>query len=147
MRSLRIFVYLAASTIFSFAMAADSLHRREVNIKNPGGKDFIMAFEELQRDEKTSLAKVTHTSGASVASSMFIARGFYDLARLRGAAYFIKLKEWRADDGGWMYLVGFANDKNTPIREYFNLTEQNAATADREFDSVSNYDLIFGPRK
>jgi hypothetical protein len=30
----------------------------------------------------------------------------------RGAAYFINLKEWEAEDGAWMYLIGFAPDKD-----------------------------------
>src|SRR5688572_21682577 len=55
--------------------------RREINEKNPGGKDLVMTFQELRRDEKTSTAKVTFVSGASVPSIMFIVRGFYDIAR------------------------------------------------------------------
>ena len=46
-----------------------------------------MSFEEVRRDEKTSLAKVTFVSGASVPSIMFIVRGFYDIAKARGATY------------------------------------------------------------
>ena len=36
------------------AYAADALYRREVNDKNPGGKDLVMTLQELRRDEKTS---------------------------------------------------------------------------------------------
>jgi hypothetical protein len=146
-RALRFFLCLLAATIVNVAMAADPLHHQEVNIKNPGGKDLLMKFDELRRDEKTSTAKVTRISGASVASSMFIVQGFYDIANLRGAAYFVKLKEWRADDGNVMYLVGFANDDKKPIPELFNLSESDGKSADTKFFSVKDYDQIFKPGK
>jgi len=125
------------------AIAAEKLHRREVNQKNPGGKDLVMTFEELRRDEKTSTAKVKHVSGASVPSIMFTVRGFYDIARARGATYFIKLKEWEDKDGGWMYLVGFSRDKNVDLQKYFGLTEPLPKNDEHEFMAVKDYDLIF----
>jgi len=53
----------------NYAWSAD-LYRRDVNQVNPGGKDLVMSFQELRRDKRTSLAKVTYKSGASVPSSM-----------------------------------------------------------------------------
>ena len=40
-----------------------------------------MSFQEFRRDQKSSLAKVTFVYGASVPISMFIVRGFYDVAK------------------------------------------------------------------
>jgi len=123
--------------------AAVPLIRREVKQANPGGKDLVMTFEELSRDVKTSTAKVKRVSGASVPSAMFIARGAYDIARARGAAYFINLKEWDAEDGTRMYLIGFAPDKNVDPKTYFDLKEPLPADKRLLFLSVQAYERIF----
>lgn len=81
------------------ALAAGDLYHREVNQKNPGGKDLVLTFQELKHDQKTSTIKVTMTSGASVPSAMFIMRGFYDLALARKAEHFIKLSEKEEKNG------------------------------------------------
>ena len=145
MHTLQTILCMLAASMINIAIAADTLHHREVNEKHPGGKDLIMKFEELHRDAKTSVAKVTFVSGASVPSSMFIVRGFYDIARIRGTNYFVKLKEWHDKDGGWMYLVGFSNDDKIPINEYFNLNMSVAQSSGLQFMSVKDYDLIFAP--
>jgi hypothetical protein len=128
------------------AIPADFVHR-EVNQKNPGGKDLIMTFREVSRDERTSLAKVTFRSGASVPSSMFVARGFYDIAKARGAKYFINLKEWDGPDGDRMYLVGLSNDRNVSISQYFRPNEAPSAPDQPEFLSVDEFARIFEGRK
>jgi hypothetical protein len=132
------------STITGVTTAGE-LYHREVNEKNPGGKDIIMTFDELDRDDKTSTARVKFVSGASVPSIMFIVRGFYDIAQERKATYFINLKEWKDKDGAWMYLVGFSNEKNINIQEYFNLKEP--LSQEQQFMSVKDYDLIFKVKK
>jgi hypothetical protein len=137
--------------IFTFllcgsATPADQLVHREVNQKNPAGKDLIMTFREVSRDERTSLAKVTFRSGASVPSSMFVARGFYDIAKARGAKYFINLKEWDGPDGDRMYLVGISNDRNVSIPQYFKLNEA-PAPDQPEFLSVDEFARVFGGRQ
>jgi hypothetical protein len=81
MRNLFLVILVLVTTLGSPAEAADTLYRRDINQVNPGGKDLIISFEEVRRDVKTSLAKVTFVSGASVPSSMFIVRGFYDIAK------------------------------------------------------------------
>lgn len=120
-----------------------ALYRREVNETNRGGKDLVMTFQELSRDEKTSTAKVTFKSGASVPSIMFVVRGFYDIAKARDAGYFIKLKEWKDADGGWMYLVGFSSDRNIDPQRYFGLAEALPKGDEDNFMVVKDYDLIF----
>ncbi len=121
---------------------AAKLHRREVKQKGPDGRDIIMTFEELQRDEKTSTATVTSVGGGSVGSSMFVVRGAYDIAKARGAAYFVKLKEWEGENGAWMYLIGFA-DKEVNLQEYFGLKEPLADDPRHQFFAVGIYDRIF----
>jgi hypothetical protein len=145
MRRPPLLLCMLSALMLNVATAADTLHHREVNEKNPGGKDLIMTFEELRRDENTSVAKVTFVSGASVPTSMFIVRGFYDIARIRGTGYFVKLKEWHDKDGSWMYLVGFSNDDKVSIKEYFNLNTPGAQSNELQFMSVKDYALIFEP--
>jgi hypothetical protein len=101
----------------------------------------MMTFEELTRDEKTSTVKVTRSSGTSVPSAMFVLRGCYDIALARNAPYFINLKEWEAEDGSWMYLVGFSNDSSVDVARHFKLSEPLAKT--NRFLAVKDYDLIF----
>jgi hypothetical protein len=119
------------------------LYRNEVNETNAEGKNLMMTFEELRRDEKTSTVKVTFKSGASVPSIMFIARGCYDIANERHALYFANLKEWKAEDGGWMYLAGFSNDKTVDLWQYFNLAEPLPKSDTHNFMAVKDFDAIF----
>jgi len=123
--------------------AAAPLIRREVKQASPGGKDLVMTFEELRRDAKTSTATVKHVSGASVPSAMFIARGAFDIAKARGAAYFINLKEWEAEGGARVYLIGFAPDKNVDPKTYFDLREPLPEDKRMLFLSVALYERIF----
>lgn len=123
--------------------AAEPLHHREVTQKNPGGKDLIITLTEVRREDKTSTVKVSFKSGASVASSMFVARGLYDIANLRKMAYFVKLSEWEAKDGSWMYVVGFSNDKTVDPSKFFQLDEKLPKSDKLEFMSVEEFDLIF----
>ena len=73
---------------------------------------------------------------------MFVLRGAYDIARARGAAYFINLKEWEGADGARMYLVGFGPDKNVD-QAYFGLKEPLAAGVRLQFLAVKDYERIF----
>jgi hypothetical protein len=124
--------------------SADALYRREVNEKSadPTGKNLVITFQETRRDEKTSTAKVTFVTGASVPGSMFIMRCWYDVATARGAKYFIKLKEWKAEGGSRMYLMGFAQDKSVDPKEYFGLKES-LPKSDEHFFSVKQLEPFF----
>ena len=140
MRNLLVLTLSLVIILGSPAAAADTLYRRDVKQANPGGKDLIMSFQEIRRDEKTSLAKVTFVSGASVPVSMFIVRGFYDIAKARGSTHFIKLREWKAEDESWMYLVGFSNSKDIVPQEYFKVDDESVGD---KFMAVSDFDLLF----
>jgi hypothetical protein len=114
-----------------------------VNQKDPDGKDIVMTFEELRRDEKTSTATVKTVGGGSVDSAMFVTRGAYDIAKARGAAWFINLKEWEAEGGARMYLIGFSQDKDINAKEYFGLKEPLPDDPKHRFSPVSAYERIF----
>ena len=122
---------------------ATKLHRREVTQKDPEGKDLVMTFKELQRDEKTSIAMVKFVGGGSVISSMFVARGAYDIAKARGAAYFVNLKEWEGENGARMYLIGFAPGKDVNPQEYFGLKEPLPDDPKHRFFPVGIYERVF----
>jgi len=124
--------------------AAGALYRADVDQRNPGGKDLVMAFEEVARGARTSQVRVVYTSGASVPASMFIMHGICAIARARGSAWFIKLREWRGADGAWMMLVGFADDPAVDPQAYFGLAEKLPASGEHAFMSVARFDALFG---
>ena len=143
----KLLITVMLTCLFPANVIAADLYRRDIDQLNPGGKHLVMSFEEVRREEKTSLAKVTYKSGASVASSMFTARCFYDIARARGALYFIKLKNWKAEDGSQMYLVGFSTTKSVSPTEYFGLTEPLPTSKEYDFMSVEDFGRIFEPQR
>jgi hypothetical protein len=125
------------------ANAEEKLHHREVNQKNPGGKDLIMTFEETKREGDISTVKVTMTSGASVPSAMFIMRGVYDIAKIRKKHFLIKLSEKEEEDGSWTYRFGFANDRKVNPQKHFNLKEPLPDDGGFTFMAVRDFDMIF----
>ena len=134
-------------TIFIFlllipAIASGSgLYHEEVSQKVEEGKDLIMVFDELERQEKFSIVRVKHTSGASVPSIMFIAKGCYEIAKLRGEKYFINLKEWSDEQGNWIYKIGYTSDKNNDPYKYFR--DDIDKSKELEYFSVKDYARIF----
>ena len=121
---------------------ATPLVRREVKEKARDGRDIVMIFEELQRDEKTSTVRIKSVGGGSVGSAMFEVRGNYDIAKARGAACFINLKGWEGEDGAWMYHIGFAPNKNVDPETYFNLKEPLPADKRHQFLTVEDYEHL-----
>jgi hypothetical protein len=141
-RSLFLSILLSLGTI-TFTTAADDLYRREVNEKNPGGKDLTMTVQEISRDARTSTVNVKFVSGGAMPSSMFIMRCLYDMARARGVAYFIKLREWEGPDKTRMFLVGFCDDRKVKTEEYFDLKAPVPKNEEHQFMAVKELDLIF----
>jgi hypothetical protein len=135
---------------FSFAPVdvppnAIKLVRIEERGKTRDGRDFVMVFEELQRDEKTSTVTIKAVNGGSVGSAMFDVRGNYEIAKARGAACFINLKAWEGKDGARMYLTGFAPNKDVDPTTYFDLKEPLPAAKRHLFLSVKDYEPLFNP--
>jgi hypothetical protein len=122
---------------------AIELIRIEERGKTRDGRDFVMIFEELQRHEKTSIVTIKAVNGGSVGSAMFMVQGACDIAKARGAACFINLKEWEGKDGAWMYLMGFAPDKGVDPITYFELKEPLPAEKRHQFFSVKDYAPLF----
>src|SRR5438132_13502774 len=98
-------VVLVSASLLTAAEKSE-LYINEVD-ESAGAKPLKMRFEEIERAPRYSIVQVTRSSGASVPSIMFVVHGMWEIARARNAAYFINLKEWTADDGKWLYKVGF----------------------------------------
>jgi hypothetical protein len=128
--------------VFSFVAHGADLYHQEVNIKAKDGKNLLMVLDEVESYDKFSVIKVKHTSGASVPSIMFLVKGFYEIAKLRGTDYFINLKEWIDEEGNWVYKIGFSSDNSVNPAAYFG--DDIDQSKDLKFMSVKDYDLFGG---
>lgn len=118
----------------------------EINSADWGDTNSLMRIVELERHASTSKLRLTYRKmGGSVGSSMFIVRGFYEVAKARGAEYFVNLKEWDDPDGGRLFLAGFTNTKDADIRKEFGpeFAPTNEHGQARGYLSVSHYKPLF----
>ena len=146
-RSLRPPLFSAMAVMMMITMPTPAfsaeLFKREVNEKNPGGKDLKMTFEETSRDGDVSTVKVGFTSGASVASMMFIVKCACEMAKERKMPYFIKLKEWVEKDGSLRLRYGFTKtDREDPVK-LFKLSEPVPDTPGSGYLEVKTYEALF----
>jgi hypothetical protein len=112
-----------------------------------GDTNTHMRIEEIERNENTSKLRLTYEKmGSSVGSSMFIMRGFYEVAKSRGTEYFINLKEWDDPNGGHCYIAGFTNTKDADIKKEFGAEYElvNKYGQDIGYMSVSDCNMIWG---
>ena len=117
---------------------ASDLYVLETDESSGSGKPLRMRFEEIEHAPRYSIVQVTHDSGASVPSVMFIVRGMWEMARQRGASFFIKLSERTTPEDKWLYKVGFADNDQIDVHSYFG-----ESPTDPKFLSVRQYDSIF----
>lgn len=122
--------------------AVPKLYSDETNVQSDDGRLLKLRLEEVERAPQYSLIKVTHSSGASVPSIMFVVHGMWAIAHLRDKAFFVKLKEWTDENEHWMYKVGFASTKNVDALSCFGqeLPKKSRILA------VRDYDIIFDDR-
>ena len=130
--------------IFSHVSIGADLYNQEINVKAKEGKDLIMVLDEIERQDRFSIIRVKHTSGASVPSIMFVVKGCVEIAKIRGAKYFINLKEWADERGDWFYKIGFSEDESVNIETFFG--DDIDKSKDLGFMSVKSYDLLLGNR-
>jgi len=119
----------------------------QINSRDYGDNKHVMKIVEIERNPKTSKLKLTYEKmGSSVESSMFIMRGFYEVAKARGAEYFINLKEWNDPNEGRIFIAGFTNTKNTNIHDEFGkqFSLKNDYGQARGYMSVSQCNLLWG---
>ena len=140
LRACRVLIAFVSAGIFVTAAEPEQLHERSIDLPNECGKPLKMRFEEIERAPHYSIIRVTHESGASVPSIMFVTRGMWEIARIRGTPFFITLKEWLDEDDRWMYKVGFAPNDKVDIASYF----KEPAPAELKYSSVKEFEPIFG---
>ena len=122
----------------------------EISSADYGDKEYLMKITELERDGNMSTLKLFYMKmGSSVGSSMFIMRGFYEVAKSRGTEYFTNLKEWDDENGDRIYIGGFTNKKNPDIQTEFGkqFSNSNEFGQERIFMSVSQCDLLWGNKE
>jgi hypothetical protein len=114
-----------------------------------GDTNCLMKIVELERNANTSKLRLTYRKmGSSVGSSMFIMRGVYEVAKARGAEYFINLKEWDDQKGGRIYIAGFTNTKDADLKKEFGeeFTYETEYGQKRGYMSVSQLKTFFAPQ-
>jgi hypothetical protein len=131
--------------VFVFQKGQGALYHKEVNdnVNTVNGKALIMVLDEVQRFDKFSIIRVKFTSGASVPSAMFTMRCLYEMAKLRGAGYFISLKEWTDEKGNSMSKIGFSSDPKVDTSLYFG--DDIDLSQDRRFLSIKDLDQLWDP--
>jgi len=143
MLKLMFFALLLAQISLAAASDYGDLWVDEVDIKSEQGKDLILKFEEIERQEGYSIVRFRFTSGASVPSIMFMVKGFYTIAKQRGRKYFVTLQEWKDPDGAWMYKEGFVDSKDVDLTARYS-SDIKAGIGPDAFLAVEDYDAFWG---
>jgi len=121
----------------------------QIDSRDFGDTNCLMKIVELERNANTSKLRLTYQKmGSSVGSSVFIMRGVYEVAKARGAEYFINLKEWDDRNGGRIYIAGFTNRKDADLKKEFGeeFNYENESGQKRDFMSVSQLKILFAPQ-
>jgi hypothetical protein len=130
--------------------ATNAISLVQVDSRDFGDTNSFMRVVELERNANTSKLRLTYQKlGSSVGSSMFIMRGFYEVAKARGAEYFINLKEWDDQNGGRIYIAGFTNIKDADLKKEFGeeFDYMNESGQKRGFMGVSQLKIVFERQK
>ena len=128
----------------------DSTSLVQIDSTDFGDTNCFMKIVEVERNANTSKLRLTYQKlGSSVGSSMFICRGFYEVAKARGAEYFINLKEWDDPDGGRLFIAGFTNTKDADLKKEFGeeFDYETKHHQKRGYMSVSQFKMIFEPQE
>lgn len=126
--------------------ATNSAALVQVDSRDFGDTNCLMKIVELERNTNTSKLRLTYRKMASsVGSSLFLVRGFYEVAKARGVEYFINLKEWDDPEGGRIFIAGFTNKEDADLKKEFGeaFTYDNDHGQKRSFMSVSQFTPIF----
>jgi len=99
--------------------AKEKLWSQQVDTVLEGGKLFKMSFQEIERKDKYSIARVKFVSGPSVGSVMFVFDGFRNIAKQTGRKFMVPLDEWKDESGNKMYKFGFTDSNKVNIKQLF----------------------------
>lgn len=128
----------------------NSISLVQVDSRDFGDTNTLMKIVELERNANTSKLRLTYKKrGSSVGSSLFIVRGFYEVAKARGTEYFVNLKEWDDQDGGRIYIAGFTNAKDADLKQEFGqeYDYENDSGQKRGYMSIAQFGILFDRQK
>ncbi|MES2073816.1 MAG: hypothetical protein V4488_25910 [Pseudomonadota bacterium] len=146
MNSLKVLALALAIWLPRMAQAADPLILNEIHQTEGAGKLLDLRVEEVSRDARTSTVEIVFVSGASVASSLFIMRAIYDIAKARGDRYCVKLSESTGEQGKSSMLIGFSKEKVADIDDYYQTGSIAKLSTRLEQIDLNMYDMLFKPR-
>ena len=129
--------------------ATNSTSLVQIDSRDFGDTNTLMKVVEVERNANTSKLRLTYKKlGSSVGSSMFIMRGVYEVAKARGAEYFINLKEWDDPNEGRIYIAGFTNTKDADLKKEFGeeFSYETEYGQKRGYMSVSQLRILFEAR-
>ena len=150
MKSIAAIIAVMIVSIWQARATTNSTSLVQLDSTDLGDTNCFMKIVEFDRNANTSKLKLTYQKlGSSVGSSMFIVRGFYEVAKARGAEYFINLKEWDDPNGGRIFIAGFTNTKDADLKKEFGqeFEYENEAGQKRPLLSVSQFGILFEKQK
>lgn len=120
-----------------------------IDSRDYGDPNFLMKFEEISRTKNTSTVRITSQKASSVGSSLFIMKGFYEIAKVRGFKYFTSLDYKNLSREQGIYIGGFTNNKDADIKKEFGeqFSYENDYGQQRKIASVEQYDFLFDKTK
>jgi hypothetical protein len=146
MKPVILIIGVAILTAWRVEASTNSLALVQVDSTDFGDTNCFMKIVEVERNANTSKLKLTYQKlGSSVGSSMFICRGFYEVAKARGAEYFINLKEWDDPNGGRVFIAGVTNTKDADLKKEFGeeFDYETEHHQKRGYMSVSQFKMVF----
>ena len=101
------------------AAGPDLVHLEVQGERGDNARSADAEFDEIERDEHVSRARVQARPGMAASLPLFIVRGFCAVAESRGAAFFRPRPEREPDGDGGLYSAEFADERIavTPARE------------------------------
>lgn len=101
------------------AAGPDLVHLEVQGERGENARSVDAEFDEVERDEYVSRARVQARPGMAASLPLFIVRGFCAVAESRGAAFFRPRPEREPDSGDGLYSAEFADERIavTPARE------------------------------
>ena len=101
------------------AAGPDLVHLEVQGERGDNARSVDAEFDEIERDEHVSRARVQAHPGMAASLPLFIVRGFCAVAESRGAAFFRPRPEREPDGDGGLYSAEFADERVavTPARQ------------------------------
>lgn len=142
MNRIRIITMILVVILLSVSGAQGAPPKSGTDVTKPKqAKVPATSFTEIERHKNYSIVAVTITQTAGAPPSMFVVKNCYEMAKRRGAAYFVMLKEWQDANGNWGYFVGFSPDDKVDPATYFGVPVDPKKTL--TFRAVKDYDLLW----